>query len=126
MQKFAGKILADTNVWVKFFREGNDLFAGMLEDDEILCHEIVLGEVAMGNLKDRSAVLSDLSLLLRVPAVSFEEVFHMVESRQLWGRGVQWNDVCILAAALLADVKVWTFDKRMAEIARELGVCFGA
>jgi predicted nucleic acid-binding protein len=47
-----------------------------------------------------------------------------VESRQLWGRGLQWNDVSILAAAVIADVKVWTLDLRMAEVARQLGVCW--
>jgi predicted nucleic acid-binding protein len=120
----SAKVLVDTNIWVKFFRFGNPLFAALLEGNEVLCHPLVLGEISMGNLADRRAVLSDLFLLEHVPEATFAEVCHLVESRQLWGRGLQWNDVSILAAAVIADVKVWTLDLRMAEVARQLGVCW--
>ena len=120
----SAKVLVDTNIWVKFFRFGNPRFAALLEDNEVLCHPLVLGEISMANLADRRAVLSDLFLLEQVPEATFAEVCHWVESRQLWGRGLQWNDVSILAAAVIADVKVWTLDLRMAEVARQLGVCW--
>lgn len=120
----SAKVLVDTNIWVKFFRFGNPLFAGLLEDNEVLCHPLVLGEISMGNLAERRAVISDLFLLEHVPEATFAEVCHLVESRKLWGKGLQWNDVCILAAAVLADVKVWTLDLRMAEVAKQLGVCW--
>lgn len=120
----SAKVLVDTNIWVKFFRFGNPRFAALLEDNEVLCHPLVLGEISMANLADRRAVLSDLFLLEQVPEATFAEVCRLVESRQLWGRGLQWNDVSILAAAVIADVKVWTLDLRMAEVARQLGVCW--
>jgi predicted nucleic acid-binding protein len=115
-------ILADTNLWVDFFRNGNPLLERMLEDGEIFCHEIVIGEISMGNLANRHEVMSDFFLLDRVPAASFAEVLSLVESRHLWGHGLQWNDVALLAAALLADVPLWTLDRRLADASMALGI----
>jgi predicted nucleic acid-binding protein len=117
-------VLADTCVWVKHFRQRNALLAAMLEDGEIWCHPIVVGELTMGTLKNRQQTVFDLSQLSRPPLASFSETRQMVESRRLWGRGIQWNDARILASSILGEIPLWTFDLRLKEIARELGVAF--
>jgi predicted nucleic acid-binding protein len=117
-------VLADTCVWVKHFRQRNALLAAMLEDGEIWCHPIVVGELTMGTLKNRQQTIFDLSQLSRPPMASFSETRQMVESRKLWGRGIQWNDARILASSILGEIPLWTFDLRLKEIARELGVAF--
>lgn len=117
-------VLVDTCVWVRHFRQRNPLLAAMLEDGEIWSHPIVVGELAMGTLKNRKQTIFDLSQLSRPPLASFSETRQMVESRQLWGRGIQWNDARILASSILGEVPLWTFDLRLREIARELGVSF--
>jgi predicted nucleic acid-binding protein len=117
-------VLADTCVWVKHFRQRNALLAAMLEDGEIWCHPIVVGELTMGTLKNRQQTIFDLSQLSRPPLASFSETRQMVESRKLWGRGIQWNDARILASSILGEIPLWTFDLRLKEIARELGVAF--
>lgn len=117
-------VLADTCVWVKHFRQRNALLAAMLEDGEIWCHPIVVGELTMGTLKNRQQTIFDLSRLSRPPLASFSETRQMVESRKLWGRGIQWNDARILASSILGEIPLWTFDLRLKEIARELGVAF--
>lgn len=117
-------VLADTCVWVKHFRQRNALLAAMLEDGEIWCHPIVVGELTMGTLKNRQQTIFDLSQLSRPPLASFSETRQMVESRRLWGRGIQWNDARILASSILGEIPLWTFDLRLKEIARELGVAF--
>ncbi len=38
------------------------------------------------------------------------------------GRGIGWVDVQLLASALLAGIRVWTLDRRLAAVAAELGV----
>ena len=117
-------VLVDTCVWVKHFRDRNALLAAMLEDGEIWCHPIVIGELTMGTLKSRKQTIFDLSQLSRPPLASFSETRQMVESRQLWGRGIQWNDAQILASSVLGEIPLWTFDLRLKKIARDLGVAF--
>ncbi len=119
-------VLVDSCVWVGHFRQHNPLLVNMLEDGEIWCHPIVVGELSMGNLKDRQQTIFDLAKLNRPPIATFAETRQMIEARRLWGRGIQWNDARILASAILGQVPLWTFDVRLSEIAKELGVGFTA
>jgi len=115
-------VLVDTCVWVRHFRQRNPLLVDMLVDGEIWCHPIVVGELSMGTLKNRAQTLLDLIQLDRPPIATFDETRQMVESRRLWGRGIQWNDAQILASAVIAEVPLWTFDERLKEMAADLGV----
>ncbi|MGJ8723562.1 MAG: type II toxin-antitoxin system VapC family toxin [Roseibacillus sp.] len=115
-------VLVDTSVWVRFFRDGNPLLEALLEDGEVMSHPIVIGELSMANLPQRKRFLSDLLQLARPKLVSWTEVYQMVENRQLSGRGIQWNDACLLASAILSERPLWTLDKRLADIATEAGV----
>ncbi|MES2660612.1 MAG: PIN domain-containing protein [Verrucomicrobiota bacterium] len=117
-------VLVDSCVWVRHFRQRNPLLVDMLVDGEVWCHPIVVGELSMGTLKDRQQTLFDLAKLNRPPIATFAETRQMVESRCLWGRGIQWNDARILASAILGQVPLWTFDIRLNEIAKELGVAY--
>lgn len=96
----------------------------LLEDGEVWCHPIIVGELSMGNLKSRQQTVLDLSTLGQPPIASNTETHQMVESRRLWGRGIQWNDAVILASAILGGVQLWTFDLRLKEIADSLGFGF--
>ncbi|NQX01632.1 type II toxin-antitoxin system VapC family toxin [bacterium] len=117
-------VLVDTCVWIRHFRQRNALLAAMLEDGEVWSHPIVVGELTMGTLKNRQQTVIDLSRLNRPPIATFSETRQMVESRRLWGRGIQWNDARILASAILGGIPLWTFDLRLKEIAGGLGVGF--
>ncbi|MBJ7256514.1 MAG: type II toxin-antitoxin system VapC family toxin [Akkermansiaceae bacterium] len=117
-------VLVDTCVWVRHFRQRNALLAAMLEDGEVWSHPIVVGELTMGTLKNRQQTIFDLSQLNRPPLASFSETRQMVESRKLWGRGIQWNDARILASSILGEIPLWTFDLRLQLIARELEIAF--
>ena len=115
-------VLVDSCVWVRHFRQRNPLLVDLLVDGEVCCHPIVVGELSMGTLKDRQQTLFDLAKLNRPPIATFAETRQMVESRRLWGRGLQWNDARILASAILGQLPLWTFDIRLGGIAQELGV----
>ena len=117
-------VLVDTCVWVRHFRQRNALLAAMLEDGEVWSHPIVVGELTMGTLRNRQQTIFDLSQLSRPPLASFSETRQMVESRKLWGRGIQWNDARILASSVLGEIPLWTFDLRLQLIARELKIAF--
>jgi predicted nucleic acid-binding protein len=115
-------VLADTSVWIGHFREGQSVLSSLLSDGLILTHPFVLGELACGNLKNRAAILSDLEALPSVRPASNVEVMRLVEERRLWGRGLGWIDVHLLASALLSNCPLFTLDKRLGMAASELGV----
>ena len=46
-------ILPDTSVWIDHFRRGNSKMTAMLRDNSVLCHAMVIGELACGNLRAR-------------------------------------------------------------------------
>lgn len=117
--------LADTSVWVEFFR-GSDraaALAALLEADEVVLHPWVLGELVLGGLgPDRQSVIEDLQHLPAAPRVEDQEVLELVRARRLSGRVIGWVDANLLAAALVAGCGLWTFDRRLAAVARDLGL----
>lgn len=117
-------VLVDTNLWIRHFRKGNALLSALLEDNEVLCHPVVIGELAMGNLPNRKLTIMDFERLAKPQEASWAETRHLVETRELWGKGLQWNDVILLASCVISRVPLWTLDERLAEAAREIGVAF--
>lgn len=54
-------ILADTSIWIDHFRHADGELRRIIEDDLLLCHPAVIGELALGSLRDRSNVLAVLA-----------------------------------------------------------------
>ena len=73
----------------------------------------------VGTIKNRIQVLNLLRELPPASMAADEEVLSYVEARKLWGRGVGWVDVHLLASALLSHARLWTFDKRLRELTSE-------
>ena len=113
-------VLADTSVWIQHFRRGEPTFAERLSEGLILMHPFVVGELACGNLKQRAVILAEMNLLPAAHPASNAEVFQLLEKRKLWGRGLGWTDVHLLASALLSHCGFWTLDRKLAEAASEL------
>lgn len=115
-------VLVDTSVWVEHLRRGNGGLASLLTESRVLAHPFVVGELACGNLGNRAVILSNLDALPSVVPASREEVMRLVEGRTLWGRGLGWVDMHLLASALLSNCGFWTLDRRLAQAAREVGL----
>lgn len=115
-------VLVDTSVWVEHFRQGHARLAGMLAEASVLMHPFVAGELACGNLKNRTGILTDLSALPSATRASDDEVLHLIENHSLWGRGIGWIDAHLLTSALLSNCQFWTLDKKLDEAARDAGV----
>jgi|SRR6185312_8759059 len=113
-------MLVDTSVWVDHLRKRNPTLVALLENGEVFTHPFVIGELASGNLAHRAKVLGALNELPRVPTASHEEVLDFLETRKLMGRGLGWIDLHLLASSILARVSLWSTDKRLSAVAREL------
>lgn len=115
-------VLADTSVWIDHLRNGDVNLAEQLSQGLVLMHPYISGELACGNLKDREAFLSDLNTLPCAEIATDAEVMTLIEERRLWGRGLGWIDMHLLASALLSDCDFWTSDKALQRTARELAI----
>jgi len=118
-------ILVDTSVWIDHLRSGEWRLSEALEEDRVLMHPFVLGELACGNLKDRGRMLRLLDELPSAPTATDPEALEFIERRALMGRGLGYLDVHLLAAtALHGDAWLWTRDRRLSTAASELELAF--
>jgi len=114
--------LVDTSVWVDHFRNANARLQILLRDDEVVMHPFIVGELACGNLKNRQEIMRLLSNLPSIEVAQHAEVLSLIETNRLFGRGIGWIDVHLLAAALLTHASFWTLDKRLASTALHLKI----
>jgi len=116
-------ILADTAIWVDHLNRGDARLAALLEAEEIVLHPHVLGEIALGSLRNRAAILGALAAMPFVMVAGEDEVLALIEQRRLFGTGIGLVDAHLLASALLThETKLWTRDRRLREAAERLGV----
>jgi len=115
-------ILADTSVWIDHFHAADPTLKRLLREDRILIHPFVIGEIACGGLPKRGEVLRDLRRLPSVTLAEQHEAFALLEEHRLWGHGVGWIDVHLLASALLTRCRLWTLDQRLRSAAIQLKV----
>ena len=118
-------ILVDTSVWIEHLRAGDDLLARLLESTQVLTHPFVIGELACGNLSNRTEILSLLADLPRAVVATDVEVLLFIEQHKLMGRGVGYIDAHLLASTALGNsARIWTRDKRLAALAVELDIAY--
>ena len=118
-------ILVDTSVWVDHLRAGEPALAVALEQGAVLTHPFVVGELACGNLKNRSEVLQLLGDLPGAPMATDAEALDFIERRALMGRGIGYIDVHLLASVVLAgSARLWTRDQRLAAVAEDLKLAY--
>lgn len=116
-------ILVDTSVWVDHLRAGDKALAGWLEAGMVLTHPFVIGELALGNLRERDVVLNALSDLPRASIATDSEVLHFIGRHDLFGRGIGYVDAHLLAGVqLTAGAELWTNDRRLYGVAAQLGM----
>jgi predicted nucleic acid-binding protein len=91
-------VLVDTSVWVEHLRSGAVGLEALLNDGHVVCHPLIAGELACGNLKNRTEILS---LLQDLPMATCA-------------------DDDLLMSALLTGIPLWTKDKRLHEVSLTL------
>jgi predicted nucleic acid-binding protein len=117
-------VIVDTSVWRKYLAgvASTRGLGQLLDDDAVLLHPFVLGELTLGGLSDREASL--FRRLPEVPVADHAEIIAFVVERRLTRKGIGWVDAHLLASALIADARLWSADRALASAARSLGIAF--
>jgi predicted nucleic acid-binding protein len=116
-------ILVDTSVWIDHLRRHNRTLAKLLHAGMVLTHPFVIGELALGNLRQREVVLTALGDLPGANVATEPEILHFIDQYALFGRGVGYVDAHLLAAVRLTPgSELWTNDKRLHGVAVQLGL----
>ena len=116
-------ILVDTSIWVDHLRTGDEALAGLLNAGRVLTHPHIIGELALGDLKQRQVILHLLRNLPRATVATDDEVLGFIDAHAIFGVGVGYVDAHLLAAVRLTpDAALWTRDKRLFAAARDLGL----
>lgn len=118
-------VLADTSVWVNHLRHADPVMIDLFQDDQIVVHPFVIGELALGNLQQRRTLLNDLRDLRPISVADTEEVMVLIERNALFGAGIGWVDVNLLASTLAEGrARLWTRDRRLLHVAQRFQVAF--
>jgi predicted nucleic acid-binding protein len=113
--------LVDTSVWIDHLRRSDEVLIDLLGRRQVVVHPFIIGELAVGNLRPREAILQELQKLRRVTIADDNEVLRLVEHEHLFGLGLGYIDVHLLASTRLTpETLLWTRDKSLLAAAERL------
>ena len=116
-------ILVDTSVWVDHLRSGNTRLTRLLESARVAVHPFVIGELALGNLRQRDVILGIMQDMPQTNVATDLEVLHFIHEKAIFGRGIGYVDAHLLASIRLTPgTSLWTRDKRLHDVADRLGL----
>ena len=117
-------VLVDTSVWVSHLRGGNSMLEKLLEDCRVVTHPFIIGELACGNISNRTEIISLMQALPMLDVIEHEELLLFIEHNQMMGIGLGFVDVHLVAAAMLAGIPLWTQDKKLRQACSQLNIDF--
>jgi predicted nucleic acid-binding protein len=116
-------ILVDTSVWIDHLHRQEERMFSLLTEGRVVVHPFVIGELALGHLRQRETVLELLQNLPQAKLASDSEVLRLIDNEALHGRGIGYVDTHLLASTRLTPgARFWTRDKRLAAVAQGLGI----
>jgi predicted nucleic acid-binding protein len=114
--------LVDTSVWINHLHDGNQRLSEMLVGGDVVCHPLIVGELACGHLQRRREILALLQALPSVERVADGEILFFIEQHRLFGRGLGLVDIHLLASCKIATATLWTMDRQLQKVAQDLGI----
>jgi len=119
-------VLVDTSIWIDHLGQGNHPLSRLLNQDRVLMHEMVAGELACGTLADRKGLLGQLSKLPQIQLIPSREVMAFIENQEVMGKGIGLVDANLLASTMISGRKIWARDKNLLAVATDLNLSFDA
>ncbi len=117
-------ILVDTSIWIEFFR-GNSLYyhplSKLLEKREAIAIECIFGELLQGarSYQEKTIIKNYWFLLPKIEEAGIWLMGGEASSyKKFHSKGIGLTDLVILSAARVAEVKIWTLDKKLLSILR--------
>lgn len=120
-------VLVDTSVWLRFLAGRAPYMAELgqlLASDQVCGHELVYGELLIGDIGGRQRVFDRYGRMRHAPLVPHPNIVEFVRSNKLHGRGIGWIDAHLLASALAGRMRLWTADPRFAIVADEWNIAY--
>lgn len=117
-------VLVDTSIWVEHLRAEHRGLEALLAEGKVSCHELIIGELACGFIKNRMEILSLLQALPSVIQAEHDEVMRFIDRYRLMGKGLGFIDVHLMASAMLSDTPLWTLDKMLKAESSRLGIAY--
>lgn len=116
-------ILVDTSIWIDHLHRVDAALSVLLNDGRVCTHPMIIGELALGSIRDRQTVIGLLSDLQSTHVATSAEVLEFVDGNALYGVGLSLVDAHLLAALRLdSSHRLWTRDRRLGLAAEKLGV----
>jgi predicted nucleic acid-binding protein len=121
-------VLADTSIWVAHFRKPDAVLQSLLLHDQVLCHPLVVIEIACGTPPSpRQRTLAELRNLRQAVIATTDEVLDFIERERTHDFSCGAVDTALLASTLLTPgARLWTADRPLATLAKRLGIGFEA
>ena len=114
-------VLVDTSVWVDYLRAGDPELKSLLDNNQVIMHPMIIGELACGHLVNRKSLMTLWSQLPSINAASHDEVLYFIEQNHLMGKGIGYVDAHLLASAkLTTGTRLLTRDKCLARLTLSL------
>lgn len=111
-------VLVDSSVWIDHLRQKDVLLSQLLINHQVCIHPMVIGELACGNLQNRSSIIKLWKNLPHANQATHMEALHCLDKHNLFGKGIGFIDLHLLASTLLSpDTLLWTNDRRLKNIA---------
>jgi hypothetical protein len=115
-------ILVDTVIWADHLGKPDPRLIALLENGQVCTHPHVIGELALGNMRQYDVIIGYLHRLPKSETASDAEVLAMTRTQKLSGSGIGYCDAHLVASLLLTpDLLLWTRDKRLNAVAHRFG-----
>lgn len=120
-------VLVDSSVWIDHIRKPDAELIDLLTGNHVLMHPFVIGEILLGSVANRLELAATLDGLRKIRPATIQDVRVLIESARLYGRGIGLADANLVTSCLLTPgTQLLTRDKRLKEVAIELGLGLGA
>jgi len=98
----------------------------LLLNDQIICHPLVVLEIACGSPPSpRAKTLYYLKGLQQAKVATSAEILEFIEKNKLFDSGCGAIDISLLASSLISEnTLLWTLDKQLDNLALPLGISF--